>query len=109
MKEAMQDVVRAKLESVRLELEGWAMGPWGHGAMGCVWLRYGHSLGGHPSGHVKLLGPAGEEASQHAMDTSSGKRNKADRANASRHHSCLYLGDFNKMAETGRKQHCLLA
>ena len=34
MKEAMQDVVRAKLESVRVELEGWAMGPWGHGAMG---------------------------------------------------------------------------
>ena len=29
MKEAMQDVVRAKLESVRVELEGWAMGPAG--------------------------------------------------------------------------------
>ena len=29
------------------------------------------------------------------MDTSSGKRNKADRADASRD-SCLYLGDFNR-------------
>ena len=36
MKEAMQDVVRAKLESVRLELEGRAMGPSGHEVMGWV-------------------------------------------------------------------------
>lgn len=39
MKEAMQDVVRAKLESVRVELEGWAMAPWGR-------LGHGHGLGG---------------------------------------------------------------
>ena len=64
MKEAMQDVVRAKLESVRVELEGWAMGPWGHGAMG----PWGHGAMG-PWGHGAMgpwghgaMGPAGSRA-----------------------------------------------
>ena len=59
-------------------------GPWHHGAGWVTGMAWAAAL---------VLWP-GEEAS-HAMDTSSGKRNKADRADASRD-SCLYLGDFNR-------------